>query len=113
MKLVPPRDLGPTSYAVDYPPKKSDGFEAAWPYVPAPMVSLEKTTSYELDYPRKVGEAPRIPDREYRELNPAEPVPAGSTSHAHFPGHMPNYPIKYAAPEVPLPPCPTVRRRRF
>ena len=56
-------------------------------------VPLEKTTSYGHEFPRKAGEGARVPDRAYRELNPAEPIPAGSTTHSQFPGHMPGFPV--------------------
>ena len=103
---MPPRELGPTSYVSDYPPKSHEQFRAPAPYVPAPMVSLENTTSYALDYPPKTDEKrTRVPDREYRELNFAQGIPAGSTTHAQFPGHMPGYPTAYQPYEVPAPPA--------
>lgn len=38
VKLVTPKDLGPTSYTVDYPPKEHPQFRAPGPYAPGPQV---------------------------------------------------------------------------
>ena len=91
VRLVGPKELGPTQYTSDYPPKQHPEFRAVPPYVQPPMVPLGDTTSYNVEFPPKVDDKrTRVPDRSYRELNPPEPVPSGSTTHAQFPGHMPS-----------------------
>lgn len=111
-RLVGPKDVGPSSYTQDYPPKPHDKFRAPAPYVPAPMVPLGTMTSYKAEFPRKLGEQPRIPDRDYQELNPPEPVPCGSTTHAQFPERLPRRHASFRPAEVPRPtvaPAPVYR----
>lgn len=104
--MIAPNALGPTSYASDYPPKPHERFRPQDAYAAPPPVALEKTTSYAADFPRKAGEPKRVPDRGYLELNPLEPVPAGSATHAQFPGYPAPHQPAYAPLDVPLPPGP-------